>query len=369
MQKVSDIFLSFLRKIGRYRLVVLVLTAVLLCFLGGLTVFLETQKQSLPDQLLAQRWSKQEHYAQLSFYFAGRLNIGAEQIENTRYQTEKALQDAGEEPENSLARLFVDAYAAFGELSVSGEQKSITVEAIGVGGDFFLFHPVNLLSGRCFAESDIRKDIILIDEDVAWQLFGSSDIEGKDVRINDKLYRVAGVFERPQGELEQMAGSNEPTVFLPYEAFIEVLPETPVTVYETLLPNPVKGFALQIMEPILTHDEDEMIVIENSARFSYEAFYDLVQKRALRTMKVNDIVLPSWENLARVKEEKLAEVALLQVCIAALLVLYWIVAAIVFMVRHKPTKEGILEMAERIQGWFRQNSAKAKGKVKKEDAK
>lgn len=366
MQKTSDIFVSFLRKTGWYRLVVLILTFLLLSCLGGITVYLEYQKQSLPDQLAAKRWSKEEDYAHLSYFFSGRLNVAQEQVKSTRYQMEKALQEAGEQPNNSLARLYVDTYASFAKLSLQGEQKSIETDAIGVGGDFFLFHPVELLSGGYFAENEIRKDVVLIDEDVAWQLFGSSDIVGKDVRINDKLYRVAGVFARPQGELEQMAGSSEPTVYLPYESFAAEFPEVPITVYEVVLPNPVKGFAVKLTEPFFSYDANDMVVVENSDRFSYEAFYRLLQTRALRSMKVNDIVLPFWENLARVKEEKLAEVALMQVCIAAILVVYWIVEIIAFLVKHKPTKEGLGVMAERIQGWFQKVSANQKGNVKKE---
>lgn len=369
MQKIRTFFASVIRKTGRVHFIALLLTLILLCFLAGITFYLERQKESLPDQLMAKRWSAQGDYAQLSFFFSERLCLGTEQIQSTRYQMEKALKDAGEEPDNSLARLYVDTYASFGELTVQGEKKSVSVTAIGVGGDFFLFHPVKLLSGRYFAESDIRKDVVLIDENVAWQLFGSSDIEGKDVRINDAYYRIGGVYERPEGELEQMAGSDELTVYLPYESYTSVFPEAAITMYEAVLPNPVRGFAMKLTEPFFNFEDTDMAVVENSDRFSYEAFYQILKTRAVRSMKVNDIVLPFWENIARVKEEKLAEVALVQVCIVAALVLYWIVAIIVFMVKHKPTKEGIVTMVEYIQGWFSQRSTDKKGKVKKEETK
>lgn len=367
MHKTADIFMSLLRKAGWYRCVVYVLTIMLLCSLLGISFYLERQKQSLPDQMAAKRWSEQEDYAQLSFFFSGRMAVFENEIKSARHQLENALKEAGEQPKNSLARLYVDTYASFGKLSIQGEQKSIEADAIGVGGDFFLFHPLELLSGGYFSESEIRKDVILIDEDVAWQLFGSSDIVGKDVRINGAFYRVAGVFRRPTGTVEQMAGSSGPMVCLPYESFVRNVSDAPITVYEVLLPNPVKGFALQITEQVFTYEEKDMITVENSNRFSYEAFYKLLQTRQLRSMKVDDIVLPFWENVARVREEGLAEVALLQVCIASILAFYWIAAVIVFLVKHKPTKEGLEDLAERVQGWFQRLFANQRGKVKKEE--
>ena len=345
MHKTADIFMSLLRKAGWYRCVVLALTIMLLCSLLGISFYLERQKQSLPDQMAAKRWSEQADYAQLSFFFSGRLAVSENEIKSVRHQLENALKEAGEQPKNSLARLYVDTYASFGKLSIQGEQKSMEADAIAVGGDFFLFHPLELLSGGYFSESEIRKD----------------------VRINGQFYRIAGVFRRPTGTVEQMAGSSGPMVCLPYESFVGNVSDAPITFYEVLLPNPVKGFALQTTEQVFNYEEKDMITVENSDRFSYEAFYKLLQTRQLRSMKVDDIILPFWENVARVKEEALAEVALLQVCIAAILVFYWIAAVIVFLVKHKPTREGLADLAERVQGWFRRLFVNQRGNVKKEE--
>ncbi len=369
MHKIGDLMHSLIRRIGRYNSIAVFTTLILLLLLSGITGYLEIQKRSLDDQMQAKRWSQEEEYAQISFFFSKSSGMQPEQVKGVRYQLESRLKEQSIEANNSLARLFVDAYASFGELSLKGEQKSIEVEAIGVGGDFFLFHPVKLLSGQYFAEGDVRNDIILIDEDVAWQLFGSSDIAGKDVRINEHYYKIAGVFEREQKELEMLAGSEGPMVYLPYDAFAKLTGENIISTYEIVMPNPVRGFAKGIIQECFSLEKQDAILVENSDRFSYEAFYQLLKERAVRTMKTNDIVLPFWENIARVKEEKLAEVALFQVCISAILVLYWLGAIIVFMVRHKPTREDFERITECSKDILLGLMEKIKGKTNKEEKK
>lgn len=349
MQKVLKLLRKIINTIGRWNTIAILSSIILLVALWGITFGIETQKRSLADQLQASRWTEDGDSAQISFFFSERLAITPTHVAGVRHQIDTKLTEQAIEANHSLARRYVDAYASFGRLAITGERKSIDAEAIGVGGDFFLFHPVELLCGQYFAESDIRKDIILLDEEVAWQLFGSSDIVGKDVLINEIYFKVVGVFSRSRGELETLAGSRGATVYLPYESLVRINGILPISTYEIVMPNPVKGFARKIAEECLSYNANDMLVIENSERFSYEAFYRILKEREARSMKTNDIILPFWENLARVKEEKLAVMAAWQVSMATLLIVYWLGAIIIFIVRHKPTKEGILLLAEQAR--------------------
>lgn len=348
MRKVGEIVRSTVRIIGKWNAGAVVVTLILMIILGILTAYLEYQKKSLADQLQASRWDSGGESAQLTYFFSERLAIDPMTIQGVRYRLDDALKKRSIESTHSLARLYVDSYASFDTFTVKSDRKSIEVTAIGAGGDFFMFHPLKLLNGQYFAESDIRKDVVLVDEDTAWHLFGSPDIVGQDIIINDAYYKVIGVFERESGELETMAGNGCATIYLPYESYVSVAGDAYITVYEIVAPNPVKGFAGEMVGELFEYGEDEMVVVENSSRFGYEAFYKLLKERAVRSMKTNDVVFPFWENLARVKEEKLAEAALVQVCIFAVLVLYWLGALIHFMVKHKPTKEGMIIMGERL---------------------
>ena len=70
-----------------------------------------------------------------------------------------------------------------------------SVQIIGVGGDFFQFHPLNMISGNVFSENDISKDRVVLDENTAWTLFGAYDIAGKTVTIEGRQFVIAGVYK------------------------------------------------------------------------------------------------------------------------------------------------------------------------------
>lgn len=90
--------------------------------------------------------------------------------------------------------LYQDAWSGTAtSVAVSGPAGKSNVKTYGVGGDFFLFHPYTLLSGSYIAESDFAQDRVVLDENLAWQLFGSSDVAGMEVTIGERNYPVAGV--------------------------------------------------------------------------------------------------------------------------------------------------------------------------------
>lgn len=62
-------------------------------------------------------------------------------------------------------------------------------------------------------------DGVVLDEDAAWQLFGSSDIAGQSVMIGETPHHVAGVIERPDDRLSRKAGLNKSVVLFPTKRF------------------------------------------------------------------------------------------------------------------------------------------------------
>ena len=59
--------------------------------------------------------------------------------------------------------LYRDAYSAIGDISVSTDFGSATVKTIGVGGDFFLFHPLYLRSGSYISDDDFMQDRVVLE--------------------------------------------------------------------------------------------------------------------------------------------------------------------------------------------------------------
>lgn len=332
---------------GLYNIIACIVTVCMLATVLILGVILHFGKNSLPDQLMAKRWSEKSDVAQISCFYAADAYITAQGIEEMRYNLEKKLQEQAIEPNTETARLYIDAYSAEGTITIQSEKKSIQANAIGIGGDFFMFHPVKLISGMYFSGNDIMQDSILLDEEAAWQLFGSNEIAGKTVTIGGLPYRVAGVYEREQGDLETLAGSKDTTVYVSY-ATLSNITACNISCYEVVMPNPVEGFALDMMLEVNLSSEETVKMVENSNRFSYISLYNIWKERASRSMKTDDIVLPFWENLARVREEKLMEVALWQVLVAGILLLYWGIRGMIFIIKHKPTAKTFANMWEFI---------------------
>ncbi len=347
LKKVFFIIKERFEKLGLFHCIVLGLTACMLIAIGVLAIVLHVGKNSLLDQLMASRWSADSDVAQISCFYSDDAFLTESSIEEIRYHLETKLQEQAIEPNTDTARLMIDAYCAEGAITIQSDKKTIQANAIGIGGDFFMFHPIPLVSGMYFSGNALMQDSILLDEEAAWQLFGANDIAGKTVTIGGKPYRVAGVYAREQGDLETLAGSKDTTVYLAYSA-LESNVSCSVTCYEVVMPNPVEGFAMDLMLENNMTSEENVKMVENSNRFSYISLYNIWKERASRSMKTDDIVLPFWENLARVKEESLMEVALWQVVMSVVLLLYWGVQLMIFIIKHKPTAQTFVKIWEFI---------------------
>lgn len=337
-------------------------TGVLLALvIGILALVLNGAKKKLLDQTFVNRWSDGKEFAQVSLFFSPRQYVTDEEIREYRYEIENGYKQKGEvaafAPEEGAPNL-VDAYTACTAMTLHTDFGTKTFDTFCVGGDFFLFHPLQILSGNFFSEDDLMYDYILLDEEAAWELFGGTDVAGKKVEWNDKELVVAGVYKRKSGSLETLAaGNSEPKVFVPYELFKYEEVKPSVTCYELLGPNPIKNFAMDVVNEIQLFPDDSYKRIENSSRFSYAHYYELLKNRKSREMRTDDIPYPYWENIAVYKEGRLMYAALWQWILAAILFTLVFVNLMVFLVKHKPTKEGFEKLIDKI---------KAKRKERKE---
>ncbi|MDE7308225.1 MAG: hypothetical protein K2N61_06095 [Lachnospiraceae bacterium] len=99
------------------------------------------------------------------------------------HEMNMALKTSEEEDEIK----WTDAYSGKGTLIVMNGNTSVDGTAYSVGNNFFLFHPLQLLSGGYINTKNVMKDYIFLDEEAAWRLFGSSDIAGMYAYINGNL--------------------------------------------------------------------------------------------------------------------------------------------------------------------------------------
>ena len=136
----------------------------------------------------------------------------------------KLVEQSLEAPENGS--LYLDAYCGMGTVTAVGNNGvSASVGAIGVGGDFFFFHPLVLRSGSYIQGGDLMDDLVVLDEETAWKLFGAVDLAGMPMTINGKDFVVSGVAAREDDFATKKAYGGDSGIFMSYSALSRLLEE------------------------------------------------------------------------------------------------------------------------------------------------
>ncbi len=288
------------------------------------------------SQQMARRWSADGDMAQISCFFSQDAEVSHDRIEEFRHSIDGALTEASivQDSPNANARLWADAFSAGGRISVTSERTTIQADALGVGGDFFLFHPLRLLKGSYFSESDLNSDYVILDEDGAWQLFGSNDIAGMTVFIGGKPHIVAGVVHREKGRLEEAAGLDGTLVYVSYDTLQKYGTDYGINHYEIVMPNPVKKFAYNYVMEHIGVGEENREILENTSRYSLQKRLEVILDFGLRSMNGKAIIYPYWENIARGYEDIIALLTLFALIFLSYPVLL-ILIVLVILWRHK----------------------------------
>ena len=286
------------------------LVFVLLC--SACLIAYSSMAGAMQSQMTAERFrgGSGERFSQVSAFFANGKGKSFQDIFTFRTTIDPALAEAAPEETESGA-LWKDAFCGQAEVNVTGEKGSATVTTLGVGGEWFYFHPLRLRSGGYITESDLMHDRVVLDEDLAWQLFGSFDLAGMEITIGGNPYIIAGVVEREQDSADQRAYIVEGgSMFMHFDAMDALTEEVNETIdnYELVCSDPITGFALNIVETgfKLKDDVSAGIALENTGRFSYGGSLDVIWSIGERSMSKVAIVLPYWENAARYTEDMLA---------------------------------------------------------------
>lgn len=263
---------------------------------------------SQTSQQMAARWSEKKDVAQISCFFSANSNITVERIEEFEHSLDNSLKEASItlESQNPGARLWADAYSADGKITLSTDRTTLEADAIGIGGDFFLFHPLELLKGSFFSGNDVNHDYCVIDEDAAWQLFGSNDVAGMTVYIGSEPHIVTGVVRRPAGRLEEAAGLDSTLVYVSYQTLDRLGRNNGLNHYEIVMPNPVSNFAANLVREKMGTEEKEVEILENTSRYSLLNRLKVAAAFGTRSMNGKAIIYPYWENIARGYEDIMA---------------------------------------------------------------
>lgn len=273
------------------------------------------------------RGESETRFAQLACYLPVGQGASQEDISEFRQGLDsKFVEQSLEAPENGS--LYVDAYSAAGQVTVSTDYGTARVNARGVGGDFFYFHPLTLRSGAYIAERDFMDDLVVLDEVLAWRLFGSTELTGMTVMINGEPFVVSGVVAMEEDYATRKARTQEGALFLSFSALERLLGAAEIDCYEIVLPDPITGYALGIMQDSFPVGDGE--IVENSSRYSPGSLVSVIGGFGERSMRVNGVIYPYWENALRLIENHAALLLILLVLFA----LCPVICAVVLVIRY-----------------------------------
>ena len=279
----------------------------------------------------AERWAGESGmgFTQFSFFFGSGGETGLEQIYGLRQKLSESFVNEGLQ-QAGAGDLVCDAWNAMGRLHVSCDRADSDAEAMAVGGSFFDFHPMELLSGS-YLRADSQPDQVVLDELLAWLLFGGSNVSGMTVEIGGQPYQVVGVVRQDDSKAVQQFRSASPTVYLPYTTY-QSMASAGITCYEIVLPEPVAGYGEGVLEENFPVGNGVMQKV--TGRFSLTASWELLKHFPMRGTQTQAVALPYWENAARFEENRCALwlfaaiwlLAIPGVCAVFMLVWLWLLA-------------------------------------------
>jgi hypothetical protein len=347
---------------------------------------------TLKSQKAAGRWSGESglKYAQESLFLPSGSDLDKTKIMSFREKVREATADT---TPKSVKNVMTDAWSTVGKATVSGGHGSSDASVIAVGGNYFYFHPLDLMSGSYFSDDDLMGDRVLLDEALAWKLYGGSNLAGLTVTVNGKPFVVAGVISREDDYADKAAYKGGAGIYMSFDAYSALLaaqaPQTPqttqttqtgtngtasdstgaaassgtaaqggstaetpkasVSCYECVIPNPVSGFAANLVKTELNPD-GAYAAVENSGRYSAGRIWQVIKGYGARTMKSDATIYPYWENAARLVENRcallLAAELLLWICPA---VFVCILVVKLFIYLKKQIRAKYLDLKDRYE--------------------
>ena len=314
------------------------------------------------------RGSGEDRFAQISAFLPTTETKTLDDIRSFRATLENEfVQNSMEAPEGGS--LYTDAYSGRTSLSVSGKSPgSVTVTAVGAGGNYFLFHPLTLLSGGYISDEDYMADRVVLDAQTAFNLFGSSDVAGMEVTINGRTFPIAGVVKSEDDFATAAAldagaeASSDPTgvqsaskamIYMSYAA-LNAMAELPIDCYEIVLPDPVSGFAKKLMTEKFPVGEG--VIVQNTGRFSLSGLISVIGKFGKRVMTTNGVIYPYWENAARMAESYAALLLILGTLFGLMPAVCLTIVLVKLTVRE--IKRGYYKAAHAIEDRVEENKRK-----------
>jgi hypothetical protein len=302
---------------------------------GVLSIILAVRARSLPEQEANTRWnSASVPYAQVSVFYQSGISIDEcyQMTFDIEDKTKSKVKDIRGE---TVAASYTTApkRLTFSSKSNIGN-KTAELESYFTEGDFLLFHPYEILYGTFLNSDAIMHDNAVIDENAAWQLFGSNDVVGEYIFFNETALYICGVIKIPD--------TDTGYIFLDKELSPKITGNPALfQCYEIVLPSEVPGDGLGVVKEKLgitdgeTNSLKTIRVVENSNRSSIQNLLTTLANIPNLSVRDDAIILPSWENKARQRDVSMAMILSSIIYVISVFTVTNIIVLIVLFTKRK----------------------------------
>lgn len=315
-----------------------------------LTAVSSELKSSLDSQNMAKRWSADgSEFAQISVFYPDSTveSYDENEAERLHLKVENKMEEESYKSKNEESNIFTDAYSSVvTKLNVCTQEgagySTADIGVVGVGRNFFAFHPLELLYGNYLYEDELRNDRVILDEEAAWKLFASSNVIGMKIYINGVQAEVAGVVKHEEGKAVEKSYPESSLIYVHYSLLEKIGGSKSLATYEAVLPNPVDNYAKNIflenygVDTTSAVEGDEnpedslpVVIIDNTKRYSVSSLWKSLKNFEKSTVITRPIAFPYWENAARVINTRLTLLFVFMIIAAT----YIIITVIIFIAK------------------------------------
>jgi len=293
------------------------LLCVVLCLLAELIVVITAGKFEYIHA--GDRWSSNgERYAVVSLYTEEGSAVSYDQITQWAFNMDSALLAASVTPAEG-ARSWTYSALCESTQSVTGPKGRVTAEVMAVCGDFFTVHPMNFVFGSPFLNDNTNPMGIVLDRNLAWELFGAENIIGMPLEIGGFEYIITGIVEKESDRgMYGYTYGERPRMYMSYAGYSKISGAgADITVFEAVLPNSYSSFARNTFDSVVSHNQETASVLEVSDRFSLAVRFANMNLLPYSWIRSDRIEYPYWENEARAADFGCAVLMIFEVAFAA----------------------------------------------------
>lgn len=218
-------------------------------------------------------------------------------------------------------------YRAYGYIDKTEQGAAERVEVVGIGGDYATLHPFRYESGGFFSDGESDKYSIVLNTQLAWNLFHSYQVLGAEVELNGVIYQVVGVVCEGDDMIAETTGVTKPRAYVHFNQLANLAnggtvtqisseqdqsvkpDDLAVTCYEALLTDPINNIAYNDLLAVLTEnigysdDSTTLEIINNTDRFFVTRLYEKYFPLKESVNRIDGLHIPFFERSARLAEQ------------------------------------------------------------------